>query len=252
VFEPEDLSDDAFLGGLVRLWQPLHGYRASTDPVLLAACCGARPGETLLDLGCGIGTAALCLGRRVPGVVLFGVEILPDYADLARRNALRSGIKMQVATGSVLEMPRALRVDFDHVITNPPYFRPTGTPADDPSRDRALREDVSLTVWIAAAKRRLRPGGWLTLVLRADRLDDAIRALGPGMGSIRILPLSPRPGRDAGRVILRARKTGRAALRLLAPFILHSGDQHPGDRNNHSPEAEAVFRQGKGLNHLFD
>ena len=204
MFEPEDLSDDAFLGGLVRLWQPLHGYRASTDPVLLAACCGARPGETLLDLGCGIGTAALCLGRRVPGVVLFGVEILPDYADLARRNALRSGIKMQVATGSVLEMPRALRVD------------------------------------------------WLTLVLRADRLDDAIRALGPGMGSIRILPLSPRPGRDAGRVILRARKTGRAALRLLAPFILHSGDQHPGDRNNHSPEAEAVFRQGKGLNHLFD
>jgi len=252
VFGPEDLSDDAFLGGLVRLLQPIHGYRASTDPVLLAACCGARAGETLLDVGCGVGTAALCLGQRVPGVILSGVEILPDYADLARRNAVRTGIAMQVATGSVLDMPPELRIDFDHVITNPPYFLPSGTPAGDPSRDRALREEFSLTDWIAAAKRRVRPGGWMTLILRADRLDDAICALTPGLGSIRILPLSPRPGREAGRVVLRARKTGRAALRLLAPFILHAGDLHPGDRNNHSPEAEAVFRHGKGLNHLFD
>jgi tRNA1Val (adenine37-N6)-methyltransferase len=252
VFAAEELSDDAFLGGLLRLWQPRQGYRASTDPVLLAACCGARAGETVLDLGCGIGTAALCLGWRVPGVILSGVEIQPAYADLAARNAARAGLSMQVATGDVLNIPHALRLNYDHVITNPPYYRPSGTPADDPGRDRATREEVSLADWISAANRRVRPGGWLTLILRADRLDDALRALGGSMGSIRILPLSARPGRDAGRVVLRARKTGRAALRLLAPLILHSGDQHPGDRDNHSPEAGAVFRSGKGLCHLFD
>lgn len=252
MFEPENLSDDAFLGGLLQLWQPKDGYRASTDPVLLAACCGARTGETVLDMGCGVATAALCLGRRVPGVILSGVEIQPGYAALARQNAARAGITMQVATGSVLKIPRELLTDFDHVITNPPYYRPSGTPAGNPDRDLALREEVALADWIAAAQRRVRPGGWLTLIIRADRLDDAMRALYPVMGSVRILPLSPRQGREAGRVVLRARKTGRAALRLLAPFILHSGPRHPGDCDNHSPEAKAVFRDGHGLGHLFE
>jgi tRNA1Val (adenine37-N6)-methyltransferase len=252
MFMPENLSDDAFLGGTLRLWQPKQGYRAATDPVLLAACCGAQAGETVLDLGCGIGTAALCLSKRVPGLSLAGVELQPDYAELARRNAARAGTEFEVAIGSVLDMPREMRRDFDHVISNPPYFRPSGTPALNPGRDRALREEVSLPDWIAAAQRRVRPGGWLTMILRADRLDDAFRGLGSGMGSIHILPFAARPGREAGRVVLRARKQGRGALRLLAPFILHSGDHHPGDRENHSPEAEAVFRFGNGLCHLFD
>ncbi len=37
MFGPDDLTDDAFLGGRLQLWQPISGYRAATDPVLLAA-----------------------------------------------------------------------------------------------------------------------------------------------------------------------------------------------------------------------
>lgn len=251
MFPDDAVTDDAFLGGRLQLWQPKQGYRAATDPVLLAACCPAEAGQSVLDLGCGAGAASLCLGVRVPGLVHSGLELQAAYADLARRNAARANVALDVHEGSVLDMPRALRRDFDHVITNPPYYPPAGTPATDKGRDTALREEVSVADWIAAAKKRVAPLGWLTLIVRADRLGDVIGGLGSSMGSVTILPVAARNGREAGRVIMRTRKGGRAGLRLLAPLVLHAGDTHPGDRDNHSPQAEAVFRRGEGLGALF-
>ena len=86
-FSDSELSCNEFLGGRVRLWQPLSGYRAGVDPVLLAASVPATAGQTVLELGCGAGAAILCLAARVPGLHLTGVELQPAYADLARRNA---------------------------------------------------------------------------------------------------------------------------------------------------------------------
>ena len=75
MFEDDALSDDKFLCGRLRLLQPVKGYRAATDPVLLAAACPAEPGQSVLDLGCGAGAATLCLGLRVPGLALSGLEL---------------------------------------------------------------------------------------------------------------------------------------------------------------------------------
>ena len=61
------LTEDRLLGGRVVMRQPASGYRAATDPVLLAACVAARPGMRVLDAGCGAGAAALCLADRRAG-----------------------------------------------------------------------------------------------------------------------------------------------------------------------------------------
>lgn len=242
------LTDDAFLCGRLRLWQPARGYRAATDPVLLAAACPAQPGQAVLDLGCGAGAAALCLAVRVPGLRLAGVELQPGYAALARANALRNGLAFEVAEADVAAIPPALRRGFDQVIANPPYYAPGGSRSPVPARETALREaDRPLADWIAAARARLVPGGWLTLILGADRLGDALAALAGRLGSVAVLPLAPRAGRPAGRVLIRARKGGRAALRLLAPFVIHSGAAHAGDREDYTPEAEAVLRGGAAI-----
>ncbi|MEO0916318.1 MAG: methyltransferase, partial [Pseudomonadota bacterium] len=58
-------TDNAFLGGRLQVLQPAVGYRAGADPVLLAAAVDAGPGHSVLDVGCGVGTALLCLGTRV-------------------------------------------------------------------------------------------------------------------------------------------------------------------------------------------
>lgn len=251
MFGPEDLSHDKFLCGRLRLWQPLKGYRAATDPVLLAAACPAKPGQSVLDLGCGVGAAALCLGARVPDLRLYGLELQPAYADLARRNAAENHFSLQVETGDLAEMPAALRLGFDHVIANPPYYPKTGTPSPTPGRATAMQITDALGIWVETAARRLSPGGWLTLICGADGLPEVLAALGTRLGSATVLPLAPREGHPARRIILRARKGGRGAFRLAAPFVLHNGPAHDGDRESYTPRANAVLRQGADLGPEF-
>ena len=114
---------DGFLGGRLRLAQPGTGYRAGIDPVLLAAACPAQTGQEVLELGCGVGVASLCLGWRVPGLALSGVEIMGDYAQIARENAARNDIEFDVRQGDVSARPTPFYDrSFHHVIMNPPYF----------------------------------------------------------------------------------------------------------------------------------
>ena len=120
---PENLTQDGFLGGRLILLQPAKGYRAGIDPVLLAASIPAESGQSILELGCGVGTALLCLGHRVPGLELTGVELQPSYADCARRNAERNAIAAKIVTADLSKLPLAVRqVRHHHVLANPPYF----------------------------------------------------------------------------------------------------------------------------------
>lgn len=248
-----DLSRDAFLCGRLHLWQPVQGYRAATDAVLLAAACPARPGQSVLDLGCGVGAASLCLATRVPGLQLAGAEVQAEYADLARRNAAENGIKLQVETADITQLPSNLRRSFDHVIANPPYYPQGGTPSPNAGRATALQLGrVPLADWVQIGARRLVPGGWLTLICGTDGLPVVLAALAPNLGSAAILPLAPRAARPALRIILRARKTGRGAFRLLPPFIIHAGPAHDGDRESYTPAANAVLRGGESLNFAFE
>lgn len=245
-FAEADLTHDAFLGGRVHAFQPRHGYRAATDPVLLAAAVEASPGQSVLELGCGAGVASLCLSARVPDLRLTGIERQADYADLARRNL---GPEARVFIADLTVLPAELRQDrFDHVMANPPYYPAGGgTSAHDAGREAALREETPLEHWVEVAARRLAPKGWLTMIQAADRLPDLMAAIVPRLGSISLRPLASRDGRAAGRVILKARKGGRAPFTLLSPVVLHEGPQHRGDRDDFSPLARAILRDAAPL-----
>lgn len=252
MFTDADLTEDAFLSGKLQLWQPIKGYRAATDPVLLAAACPAAPGQSVLDLGCGAGTAALCLAARVPGLRLAGLELQEPYADLARRNAYANGIEMLVETGDLADMPEALRVSFDHVIANPPYYARSGSASPITARDTALRVNTPLAAWVEAASRRLTPGGCFTLICSTEGLPEVLAALGTRLGSTMVLPLSPKTGRPASRILLRARKGGRSPFRLLAPLILHDdGPAESSGRQTYTAQISAILRDGASLSAEF-
>ncbi len=240
------LTRDAFLGGKLHLLQPKDGYRAGVDPVLLAATVPARTGDRILDLGCGVGAAALCLGARVPGLTLTGVETQEDYAALARRNG---GSDFEVVTADLTDLPDAIRQrQFDHVLANPPYYdRAAGRAAHDPGRETALGEATPLTAWVKVAAKRLAPKGYAHFINRIERLPEILNTMTGRLGSIEVLPLSPRTGRAAELVIIRGRKNGRGAFRLHAPLILHEGRAHERDADSYVPRVKAALRDGAAL-----
>ncbi|SFL47267.1 tRNA1(Val) (adenine(37)-N6)-methyltransferase [Shimia aestuarii] len=243
------VTENGYLGGKLRLRQPARGYRAGVDPVLLAASVPAMPGQRVLELGCGIGTALFCLGTRVAGLELTGLEVQAEYAALAEGNAVSNGISARIIVGDLARMPDALKqAQFDHVIANPPYFdRAASTAARDPGRELAMGEDTPLAAWVDAAARRLAPKGYASFIHRSERLPDLLGALQGRLGSVKVLPLQSRQGRDAGLILLRARKGGRAAFRLHAPVLMHEGTRHEQDGESYTPLLRAVLREGAEL-----
>src|SRR6267154_115609 len=91
-----EVTEDAFLGGRLRLRQPKSGHRAGHDAMLLAAATSARAGDRVVDFGAGVGAAGLALATRISGIQIVLVEIDEVLAELARGNAASNRIEASV------------------------------------------------------------------------------------------------------------------------------------------------------------
>jgi len=245
---PPDVTDDAVLGGRLRLLQPRRGHRFGHDAILLAAATPARAGDRAAELGAGVGAAGLALAVRVPGVRLTLVEIDEGLAMLAARNAARNQLADRVDAAALdVAAPAA---DFaaaglapascDIVLMNPPFNDPDRhQPSPDPRR-RGAHElaPQALVRWIGTASRLLRPGGILTVIFRADGEAHLLETLGGDFGAFAVLPVLGKPRAPAIRVIVGAVKGAGAPLTVLPELVLAADDGTP------SEAAEAVLRNG--------
>ncbi|GAB5470346.1 MAG: methyltransferase [Rhodospirillales bacterium] len=234
------------LGGRLAFRQAATGYRSAIDPIVLAAATAPPVAAQVFDLGCGAGALSLCLLRRRGDLSVVGLDLDGQSVALARRNARDNGLRdrFQVISGDAADLPEALRQrSFDWAVSNPPFYRSgAGGRSADRAKTRAHQEDgLDLRAWIAVLLRRLRPGGGLTLVHRADRLPDLLAGLEGRAGAVRILPLWPKQGLPAKRVLVQARKGSRAPAALLPGLILHGSD------GGYSAAAEAILRHGAAL-----
>ncbi|HET6468397.1 MAG TPA: methyltransferase [Geminicoccaceae bacterium] len=239
-------SLDALLGGRVAILQPADGYRVAIDTVLLAAAVPAVAGELVLDAGVGTGGASLCLAARVPGVRIVGLDNDPAALGLASASVERNSMseRIRLVLGDLASPPElASGGGFDQVMTNPPFLpRPHMTLPVVRSRAAARGEVVGLAAWIAACLALLRPLGRLTLVHRADRLDDVLAALHGRAGEVTLFPLWPKAEAPAARrVIVAARKGARGPARLARGLVLHAAD------GRFTAAADAVLRDGAPL-----
>jgi tRNA1(Val) A37 N6-methylase TrmN6 len=244
-------TDDAALGGRLTLRQPARGHRFGHDAILLAAATPAAAGEIAVDLGAGVGAAGLALARRIAGVTVHLVEIDPGLAALARHNAERNGFggraaahALDVAGPSEVFAAAGLAAECaDRVLMNPPFHAADRAQASPDARRRVAHMAAAgtLAAWLGAAARLLRPGGTLSVIYRADGLAELLGALAPAFGAVAILPVHPKPGAAAIRILVRATKGSAAPPSLLPGLTLNRDDGRP------SAEAEAVLREGEAL-----
>jgi tRNA1(Val) A37 N6-methylase TrmN6 len=243
-----EFTEDAFLGGKLRLRQLKSGHRAGHDAMLLAAATSAQSGDRVVDLGAGVGAAGLALAKRVAGIELVLVEIDGALAELARGNALGNAVAADVivldVTSAAAEFAAAgLSADsVDVVLMNPPFNDATRHRAS-PDRAREIAHvatGATLEGWIHAARRILKSGGVLTLIWRADGLAELLAALDRGFGSLAILPVHGDAASPAIRVLVRAIKGGKAPLRMHAALTLNEAATPP------NPQVQDVLA-GKGV-----
>jgi len=238
-----NVTSDAFLGGRLTISQPADGFRAGLDSVLLGAAVGHSAGD-LLDLGAGVGTASLAALADHEALTATLLELDPEAAALARQNIAANGFTARArvleldltAAGRARSAAGLIADHFASVIANPPFFE-TGTA---PSSSRAASRHMSpekLDAWVKSAAAHAAPGGEIIFIHIAERLAPLLQSIEARFGGITVLPLTPREGEPAHRILIRGIKGSRAPLTLLASRALHT----PAGRT-FRPEFDAIFR----------
>lgn len=241
----EALQEIYVLNKRLKLLHSESGFKTSIDSVLLAASCPAKSGDSILDMGCGVGGAGFCVLSRVDGTHLTGVEIQTDHVELARRNAVTN--MMQDRSEFICCDIRDYKEEkaFHHVICNPPYLE-AGAHLRSPSEEKATamgHDDHKLSVkdWIDTAHFCLKSNGSLSMIHRADKIDKIILGLGKRFGAVEIIPLWPKVGVNAKRVIVRAIKDRKSPATLRSGLVLHNED------GSYTHAAEQILREMKSL-----
>ncbi len=249
----EDVTRDTFLGGEIDLLQPTRGYRAGLDAVLLAAAIPVQgfSNPTLLDCGAGVGAVGMCATTRCSNLKTVLIERQPRFVNLARENIALNGLNDRVRVVAVdITAPGRELVDagiqdnsFSHVVANPPFFV-SGRGTTSPNALKAAGHEMDpadLDLWVRFMTRMARAGGDLVMIQQAAALPALLAALEGRFGGAMVVPVHPRAGEAATRVLVAAKKGSCAPLRILPGFILHEAG------NAFTDAADAVLKQGAGL-----
>jgi tRNA1(Val) A37 N6-methylase TrmN6 len=242
---PLETTDDAVLGGRLRLLQPKRGHRVGHDAILLAVATAVRAGEHAVEFGAGAGAAGLALGLREPHLTITLVEIDPELAALAAENAARNGLaeRVRVITADIERLEAKTFAPADRVLMNPPFNDPRRYNVS-PDRKRRIAHVAApdlLPRWIGKAAALLRDGGVLTLIWRADELNSVLDALQPTFGDVAILSVYPREDAAPIRVLVRAVKGAPWSRSDCAGLVLNDAAGKP------TQAAEAVLREAATL-----
>jgi len=248
-----DVTEDDFLGGQLKVLQPKRGYRAGLDAVLLAAAVAATPGRPMrvLDVGAGVGTVGLCVARRLAAADVVLMERQPELVALAQENIAKNGLECRASAclaevgGRAEDLERAGLEpgSFTHVLANPPYYAAgAATPSEEMLKSAShVMSGGDFEAWGRFMARMAGSQGQAIIVHKAEALPQILAALEKRFGGLKVLPIHPRSGEAANRVIVTGIKGSRAPLSVRSGFILH------GEGNGFTPAADAILRGGGGL-----
>lgn len=236
-----DITEDALMGGRIRIRQPANGYRVNVDTMLLAAAItpGGADDGPFIEVGCGVGAALVAVAKNFTGARCVGLERDADYARLARENVALNDLShsVEIVEADALNPPEALG-QFGRVFFNPPFDDPGAGRPPAENRRAAYIAERPIGDWIKVWSNRMKAQANMTLIHRAHRLGDILAALDGRLGGVEVFPIRPSADAPARRVIVRAWKGSRASLKLLSGLDLHPAD----GASKYTPEAEAILR----------
>ena len=244
------ITEDSFLGGKLRLFQPKKGFRAGLDSVLLAASVNAKSGENVFEIGAGVGTVLFCLMNRIPGLNATAIEIMPEYHSLLLINAKRNKFKANLILGDLFTNEKLKKESFDQIFFNPPYYPVSSYKISDNKLLEIAHIEYPgiLKQMLSYALKRCNPYGYITLIHRPARISEILSILKDGAGDIKILPIVSSNSKITSRIIIRARKSAKGETKLLNPLVLYKNTKNMNLKKKYTSEIQKILKKGHGLN----
>ncbi len=202
-----------------------------------------------MDVGAGVGAVALAILSRCPGASADFVEIDRELAAQAEDNARCNGLagharifQLDVCDARARRAAGLADAEAEAVVTNPPFFDPrTVCVSPDPARALAYvfggdSGAAPLFAWIRACLALLKPGGCFVMIHRPDALTAILAAAEDRLGALALLPVHPRAGVSARRLLVSGTKGSKAPLRIAPGLVLHGAD------GRMTAQADAIHR----------
>lgn len=241
----------------LRLIQKADGMTFGTDALLLASFAAPCPKGKALELGAGTGIVSLMVATRRKYASVSAVEVQPSYADLCRRNVAINGLEevIDVVETDLRELvrkrdengdpigplPPLSGVDFDAVLTNPPYFAPhRGFASADGGRHIARHEVMGgIADFCRVASAKLKYGGALYLVYTPTRLKDLMVAMeAADLSPRRMTLVCDTADAPPSILLVEAKKGGRCELKMTRVLVLREPDGTP------TPSMKSILEGG--------
>lgn len=246
----DDYSHDYLLDKRVKIFQPLNGYRASTDAVILSSMVGKiKKGESILDVGSGTGAISLCLASRFAKMqpMITGLELQPELSELSNLSTKANNFDsfLKYINCDIKNKPQEIKnCSFNHVITNPPYSQ---SDMPSPNKSKALahnHNNFSLKGWIEFCIKMIAPLGHFYIINRAEAIDEILSSIHGKLGHIEIIPLFSKQGQEAKRVIIRAQKDNHTPTQIHSGLIIHE------QNGEYTQNAHKILRIGLSFDEL--
>ena len=232
--------DDLQIGNM-RLIQNKNGFCFGVDAVLLSDFADIKKGERVLDLCTGNGIIPALLAAKYLPSEIWGIEITPYAAHLAKRNMELNRIDANIIEGDLNDESLLPKAYFDHITCNPPYKRKDSGLKNPDSEVAIARHEVKCTLEdvIRRSAALLRFGGKFSMIHRPDRLGDIFYLMRKhSLEPKRLRSVYPREGKDANMVLVEGAKGGGAFMKNLPPLYVYEGESF-------SREIEKIYGRGE-------
>ena len=204
-----------------KIIQNVNLYRFTSDSILLSRFARAKFKDDVADFCSGSGVVGfhfLCLNPCVKSLTLF--EMQPALADMSRRTAELNGFDCAVVNCKLQEIPREYDDKFSLILCNPPYEK---SGFENEVYERAVcRKELTLTLSeiIEAAFKKLKFGGRLAILNRADRTAELLYKLkARGLEPKRLQFVSGTKEGKPYLVTVEAVKGGKEGIEVLPTLV---------------------------------
>ena len=214
-----EITEDSILNGSIRLYQPKYGYRVAIDPIILASVVEIRKGQTVLDVGCGVGTISLILKYLDKSQIITSVDIDSEMTYLCERNSKVNDLPLDIVNHGI-DANLLKDRNFDCIVTNPPFYDPDSFRSSK-RKATANFETIDIKSWISFCMKRLKNRGSFYIIHVPEKLSSILTAFRDLVGKIEIIPIYSRSNQTAKRIIIKCKKGSREHLKILPGIVAH-------------------------------